>query len=140
MRVCPCPEAIYKYMTIISNIFFSETVWPIKAKLYMETSWKEGTYIYKRGLGHVTRMAAMSIYGQNFKKKNLHFLEPEVLGMDRLGLNVFKIYINDDPGLVLTHFTARFNLVKIANCSYTRPRCQGSVYMTIGPLVCQFPT
>ena len=27
------------------------------------------------------------------------------------------------------------NVVKIANRAYTRPRCQVSVYMTIGPLV-----
>ena len=33
--VCPCSGAIYIYMTKIFNIF-SETAWPIKAKLYVE--------------------------------------------------------------------------------------------------------
>ena len=32
--VCPCPGAIYMYMTKYSNI--SKTAWPIKAKLYVE--------------------------------------------------------------------------------------------------------
>ena len=45
------------------------------------------------------------------------------------------ISINDDPGLTLTYFTARPNFVKIAYCSDTRPRCQVSIYRTIGPLV-----
>ena len=34
--VCPCPGAIYMYMAIIFKHFFSETAWPIKAKLYVE--------------------------------------------------------------------------------------------------------
>ena len=51
------------------------------------------------------------------------------------GLKVNKVYINDDPGLTLTYFTAMSNVVKIAYCAYARPRCQVSVYRTIGPLV-----
>ena len=46
------------------------------------------------------------------------------LGMDRQGLKVFNVYINDDPGLALTYSTAGSKLVKIAYCAYTRPRCQ----------------
>ena len=37
--------------------------------------------------------------------------------MDLQGLKVYKVYINDDPGLTLTYFTARSNLVKIAHCA-----------------------
>ena len=33
------------------------------------------------------------------------------LGMKHWGLRLYKIYINDDPGLTLTYFTARSNLV-----------------------------
>ena len=51
---------------------------------------------------------------------------------DHSGLDVYKVNINDDPWLFLT-FTARSNLVKIAYCGYTRPRCQVSFYRTIGP-------
>ena len=36
------------------------------------------------------------------------------LGLDHQGLKVYKVYIDDDPGLTLTYFTARSNLVKIA--------------------------
>ena len=33
------------------------------------------------------------------------------LGMKYWGLKLYKVYINDDPGLTLTCFTARSNLV-----------------------------
>ena len=46
-----------------SNIFYSETAWPIKAKLYVESPWVGGTIFCSRHLGHMTKMAAMPIYG-----------------------------------------------------------------------------
>ena len=33
------------------------------------------------------------------------------LGMNHRGLKFYKVYINDDPGLTLTYFTARSNFV-----------------------------
>ena len=36
------------------------------------------------------------------------------LGMEHWGLKLFKVYINDDPWLTLTYFTARSNLVPYA--------------------------
>ena len=36
------------------------------------------------------------------------------LGMKHWGLKLYKVYINDDPGLTLTYFTARSNLVPYA--------------------------
>ena len=33
------------------------------------------------------------------------------LGMQHQGLKLFKVYINDDPGLTLVNFTARSNWV-----------------------------
>ena len=33
------------------------------------------------------------------------------LGMQHQGLKLYKVYINDDPGLTLTFFTARSNWV-----------------------------
>ena len=36
------------------------------------------------------------------------------LGMKHWGLKLYKVYINDDPGLTLTYFTARSNLVSYA--------------------------
>ena len=48
-----------------SNIFSSETAWPIKAKFYVEPPWEGGTKVYINGPGHMTKMAATPIYGKN---------------------------------------------------------------------------
>ena len=53
-----------------SNIFSSETAWPIKAKFYVELPWEGGTKVYINGPGHMTKMAAMPIYGKNLKKSS----------------------------------------------------------------------
>ena len=44
-----------------SNIFFSETAWPIEAKFYVEPPWVGGTKFCLWHLGHMTRMAATPI-------------------------------------------------------------------------------
>ena len=51
-----------------SNIFFSETAWPIKAKFYVEPPWVGGTIFCSRHLDHMTKMAATPIYGKNHSK------------------------------------------------------------------------
>ena len=51
-----------------SKIFFSETAWPIKAKFYMKHLWEGGTNVYINNPGHMTKMAAMPIYGKNPSK------------------------------------------------------------------------
>ena len=51
-----------------SNIFSTETAWPIKAKFYVEPPWEGGTKFYINGPGHMTKMAAMPIYGKNPSK------------------------------------------------------------------------
>ena len=51
-----------------SNVFSSETARPIKAKFYVEPPWEGGTKVYINGPGHMTKMAAMPIYGTNLKK------------------------------------------------------------------------
>ena len=58
------------------------------------------------------------------------------LGMDHRGLKVYKVSINDDPGLTLTYLKAKSNLLKITYCAGIRLRCQVSAYRTFGPLVC----
>ena len=47
-----------------SNIFFSKTAWPIKAKFYVEPPWVGGTKLCLQHLGHMTKMAATPIYGK----------------------------------------------------------------------------
>ena len=60
-----------------SKIFSSETAWPIKAKFYVEPPWEGGMKVYINGPGHMTKMAAMPIYGKNLKKSSP--LEPQIL-------------------------------------------------------------
>ena len=47
------------------NIFSSETALPIKAEFYAEPPWEGGTKVCINGPGHMTKMAAMTIYGKN---------------------------------------------------------------------------
>ena len=47
------------------NIFSSETALPIKAEFYVEPPWEGGTKVYINGPGHMTKMAAMTIYCKN---------------------------------------------------------------------------
>ena len=54
----------------ISKIF-SETAWPIKAKLHVEHPWEGGTKVYINGPGHMTKMTAMVINSKNLKKKTI---------------------------------------------------------------------
>ena len=49
------------------NIFSSETAWSIKVKFYVEPPWEGGTKVCINGPGHMTKMAAMPIYGKNLK-------------------------------------------------------------------------
>ena len=51
-----------------SNLFSSETAWPIKAKFYVEPPWEGGTKVNINGPTHMTKMAATPIYGKNPSK------------------------------------------------------------------------
>ena len=62
------PSYVVRPSSTISNFFFSETAWPIKAKFYVEPPWEGGTKVCSRHLGHMTKMAAMPIYGKNPSK------------------------------------------------------------------------
>ena len=79
----------------------------------MEPPWEGGKTSYINCPGHMTKIAAMLKYGKNLKKSSP---EPEVLYLETwhvsfdLGLKLYKVYINDDPGLTLTYFTTRLNL------------------------------
>ena len=71
-------------MSTFSNIFSSETTGPIEvkfhmeppwdggteAKLHMEPPWDVGTTVCSNVPGHMTKMAAMPIYGKNLKKSS----------------------------------------------------------------------
>ena len=63
--------------------------------------------------GHITKMPAMPIYGKNPSKIFFSRTGRPIftkLGMQHRGLLPIIVYINDDPGVTLTYFTARSNL------------------------------
>ena len=63
----------------------------------------------------MTKMAAMSIYGKN--PKNLLLRNQKADYLETWYADVLKYYqicSNDDPGLTVTYFTARSNLVPYA--------------------------
>ena len=66
--------------------------------------------MYINNLVHMTKMAAMPIYG----KKNLQKSSPKTggpiskkLGMKHQWLKYYNVYINHDPVVTLTYFTTR---------------------------------
>ena len=108
MYVC-----IHVCVSTFSNSFSSETTGPIEAKFHVEPPWDGGTKVCLNGLDHMTKMAAMPIYGKNFKKifsgtKKQMTLK---LGMQNWVLEYYQVCSNDAPGLTLTYFTAKSNLV-----------------------------
>ena len=63
------PSSVRHRFTI-SNIFFSQIAWPIKATFCEEAPWVGGTKICSRNLGHMTKMDTTTIYGKN--RSTLH--------------------------------------------------------------------
>ena len=97
-----------------SNIFSSETAWPIRAKFYVEPPWKRGIKVCINCPGHMTKMAAIPhIWLKPLKIFSSRTGSVRILKlrMQHLGLKFYKVCINVDPGLTLTYFTARSNLV-----------------------------
>ena len=83
----------------------------------MEPPCVGGTKVCSGCLGHMTKMAAMPIYGKNPSKIFFSGTKgPMTLGlcMQHWGLGPNKVYSNDDLGLTLTFFMARSNLLPYA--------------------------
>ena len=53
------------------NFFSLETARPIEAKFHVDHPCDGGTKICSNGPGHMTKMAAMPIYGKNVLKSSL---------------------------------------------------------------------
>ena len=60
--VCAC---VYVYQHFQTSS--SETTKPIEAKVHMEPPWDGGTKVCSNCPGHMTKMAAMSIYCKTLK-------------------------------------------------------------------------
>ena len=99
-------------VSTFSNIFSSKTTGPMKANFHIETPWDGGTKVCTNGPGHMTKMAAMPIYGKNLKTVFCGTKRPMTLklGMQHR-IEYYQVCSNDDPGLTLTYFTRRSNLV-----------------------------
>ena len=66
--------------------------------------------VYINNLGHMTKMAAMPIYGKNPSKiffSRTGWPISTKLGMKHRWLKHYNVYINHDPVMTLTYFTAR---------------------------------
>ena len=92
----------------IIHVYFHniQTAWPIKAKFYVNG----GINVYINNLGHMTKMAAMPIYGKNPSKiffSGAGGLISKKLGMKHRWLMYYNVYINNDPVITLTYFTTR---------------------------------
>ena len=101
-------------MSTFSNIFFSETTGLIEAKFHMEPPWDEGMKVCSNDPGHMTKVAVMPIYSKNLKKSSSRKIKrPMTLKfcMQHRVLKYYQVYSNDDPGLTMTYFTTRSNLV-----------------------------
>ena len=98
-----------------SNFFFLETAWPIECKFYVEPPWDGKMRICTTSPSHITKMVVMPIYGKNFKNllRNQRPITLKV-GMLHRVLKYYQVYSDDDPGLTLTYFTARSNLLPYA--------------------------
>ena len=70
--------------------------------------------IHEHDAGHMTKMATKPIYGKIPSKiffSGIGGLISMKLGMLHFGLQPNIVCSNDDPGLTLTYFMARLNLV-----------------------------
>ena len=56
---------MYMYITIIFKHSFFETARSINAKFHVGPSWDVGRKLNINGTGHMTKVAALPIYGKN---------------------------------------------------------------------------
>ena len=72
--------------------------------------------MYIRNPGHMTKMAAMPIYGKKPSKVFSRTSGPisTKLGMKHRWLKHYNVYINHDPVMTLTYFTAMSILETLA--------------------------
>ena len=102
-----------------SKFFSLETAGQIEAKLYMEPPWDEGMKDYSSGLGHMTNISAVPIYGKNLKKIFFSRTKRPMtlkLGMQHRIFEYYQICSNSAPGLTLTYFTGKVKFGPLCYC------------------------
>ena len=98
----------------IFKLLFLKTARPIEAILHMELSWDGRMKVRTNGLCHMTKMAAMPIYGKKSSSLESKSWWPWMLVCSIGCSGTTKFVSIDDQGLTLTYFTARSNLVPYA--------------------------
>ena len=76
----------------------------------MEHAWEAAKKVYIKGQGHMTKTAAMAINSKTFRNlplqnKKAYDFETWLESSGRGTLH--KVFINHDPWMTLTYFTAR---------------------------------
>ena len=107
------PASVVRRPSTFSNIF-SETTGPIELIFLMKTPWDGGTKVCSNGHGHMTKMAATPIYGENPSKIFFSRTRKPMtlgLGMYHLGCGANQVCSNDDPRMTLTYLKSRSNLL-----------------------------
>ena len=90
----PSSSTLFKHLS-------SETTGPVKVKFHMELLLDGGTKICSTGSGHMTKMAAMFIYGKNHKTIFFSGTKRPMtlkLGMHHRVLKYYQVCSNDDLG------------------------------------------
>ena len=97
-----------------SNFFSWETGRQIEAKFHVDDPLDGGMKVYSNGSGHMTKMAAMPIYGKKYEKffcsvtKRLMALKVD-LQHRVLEYYMYHVHSDDESGLTLTYFMASLN-------------------------------
>ena len=102
-----------RQLSTVFKEFFFEIAGPISIKFHMHLLRKKRKQVYIFGLWHMTKIASMPIYGKNIKHpllENYIIYCLETWYVAFVGLVLQHLYINDDPGLTLTYFTASSKL------------------------------
>ena len=108
------PGLTLTYFMPGSNLVTYAFVWEKVKWLSTSPPMGWGTKVCLNGPGHMTKMATMTIYGKNPSKTFFSGTSGPIalkLGMQHLGLWPFIICSNDDPGMALSYFMPRSNLV-----------------------------
>ena len=90
-----------------TKTFSSETTRQIKAKFYVKLPWVGGNESLFVAFGSHYQDGATPIYGKTLQNRP----NTTKLGMKYWGLQAIIVCTNDEPGLILTYFTARSNIV-----------------------------
>ena len=92
---------LWHWSSVIFKFFSLVAMRPIDAKFHVDFSWDGGTNVCSNGLGHMTKMVAMPIYGKNLQKSTS--LTADDLEMQHRVLKYYQVYYLGWPWPILGH-------------------------------------